>query len=142
MGIYGKYENGDEWLEAFGKAIRKHRIEKNLAERFVAAELRMGRDTIRAVELGRDSMRLDLFLKLASYVGYDLCCDMNDIGRRIAAYRVYRGKTQQQLADESFLSKRPIQQIEAHGKSMYMNTFLCICEALDVAPMKLLKKDW
>lgn len=142
MSIYGKHETREAWLEALGKAIRKKRVDMDLTIRGTAEVLHMGRDTIHAIELGYDTMKLDLVLKLANYVGLELCDNMCEIGRRIAAARVYRGKTQRDLASASFISRNPVDKIESQGRSPYMSTFLCICESLEINPMKILRKNW
>ena len=140
MGICGECENRNEWLEAFGKSIQKRREDKGLAKHDVIAELHIGFDTIRAVELGFGTMRLDSFLRLANFLDMDLCDNVNEVGRRIAACRAQRQKSRWELAEVSGITERTIRNAEKRSMAMYMDTFLRICESLDVAPTELLKK--
>ena len=142
MGIYGDYRNKTEWLEAFGREVQRHREQKGLAKNDVIAGLHTGMDTIRAVELGFGTTFLESLLRVANYVGMDLCDDVREIGRRIAACRAYRQKSRREVAEMCCLSERTIVNAEIYAHSMCVNTFLSVCEALNVAPMVLLKKEW
>lgn len=64
---------------------------------------------------------------------------MEEIGRNIAAWRVYNGLTQEELAEEAHTSKDTIQRFE-HGEGVRIDTLQDIANALGI-PVKSLIPD-
>ena len=71
-----------------------------------------------------------------------LIFDLMEIGNRLYEYRKRKHLTQAQLAEKAGLSDRAYAEIERGNANMRLETFLKICESLEITPNDILvKKD-
>lgn len=70
-----------------------------------------------------------------------LLFDFNMIGNKLLAIRKKASLTQSEVAEKAGLSDRTYADIERGTVNMRMETFLCICEALQITPDIVLTED-
>lgn len=139
MSIYDEYENFDAWAQAIGKELTEIRLQKEISYNTVAKDLGITCEKVYRMEYETQNANLISAMQYCRYLGMNVCTDIYEIGRRIAAARIYRNMTQRQLANKAGVSASEIQWIESRGGSPKLNTFCWICEALNIPIIIFLK---
>lgn len=136
--IYGKYKTADGYLLALGTAIKQGRKDSGLSIEDVCKITGLGKDAVLSVETGHVGATTAVLLKVANAVGMEFCADTEELGRRVAALRVYRGMKQSDVEESGGFTRATLVRIE-HGGNARVGSLLTACEVLDIAPTRILK---
>lgn len=138
--IYGKYKTADGYFLALGTAIKQDRKDMGLSIEDVCKMTGLGKDAVLSVETGNVNTNTRYLLAVANAVGMNFCTDTEELGRRLAALRIYRGKKQSDVEQESGIARYTIVRME-HGGSTRISCFFAVCEAFGLSPIRLLRDE-